>query len=77
MSKNNELNPEWVMTSIKTKKIEFIDLQFTDLPGKLHHVTVPANKLTIDDFIEGLPHLDGSSIRGWKAINESDMARIY
>ena len=73
MAKNNELNPEWVMTNIKTKKIEFIDLQFTDLPGKLHHVTVPASKLNIDDFIEGLPHLDGSSIRGFAEIHESDM----
>jgi len=73
MAKNNELNPEWVMTNIKTKKIEFIDLQFTDLPGKLHHVTVPASNLTIDDFIEGVPHLDGSSIRGFAEIHESDM----
>ena len=49
-----------------------IDLRFTDLPGMWQHFTIPVNQLTKDVFFEGLG-FDGSSIRGWRAINESDM----
>jgi glutamine synthetase len=57
---------------IKDKGIRFIDLRFTDLPGQWQHFTIPAARLKEEDFFEGFG-FDGSSIRGWKAINESDM----
>jgi len=53
-------------------KIEFVDLRFMDFPGLWQHLTVPANQLTEESFHHGFG-FDGSSIRGWQAINESDM----
>ena len=52
-----------------------LDLRFTDLPGLWQHVSYPINQLTEDSFEEGFG-MDGSSIRGWAAINESDMLLI-
>jgi glutamine synthetase len=50
----------------------YVDLRFTDIKGKEHHVTVPSH--TIDEeFFQNGKMFDGSSIAGWKAINESDM----
>jgi glutamine synthetase len=51
---------------------EFIDLRFCDLPGQVQHFTVPAAELTLPSFDEGFG-FDGSSIRGFQAIQESDM----
>ena len=63
---------EDVFKLIKEKEVRMIDLRFTDLPGMWQHFTIPVNQLTKDVFFEGLG-FDGSSIRGWRAINESDM----
>ncbi|HWJ88874.1 MAG TPA: type I glutamate--ammonia ligase [Pelagibacterium sp.] len=52
--------------------IKYVDLRFTDLRGKLQHVTMDASVVDADLFEEGVM-FDGSSIAGWKAINESDM----
>ena len=52
-----------------------VDLRFTDLPGLAQHVSYPMSELTEDAFEEGFG-FDGSSIRGWAAINESDMLLI-
>ncbi|BCX88036.1 glutamine synthetase [Methylomarinovum tepidoasis] len=61
-----------VFEIIKEKEIEFVDLRFADTKGKEQHVTVPAH--TIDeDFFENGKMFDGSSIAGWKGIQESDM----
>ena len=49
-----------------------VDLKFCDLIGQWQHTSVPAHRLTDDAFEDGFG-FDGSSIRGWKAINESDM----
>lgn len=57
---------------IKEKEIRNVDLRFTDLIGQWQHFTMPINQLTRDCFFEGLG-FDGSSIRGWKDIQESDM----
>lgn len=57
--------------TIKKNKIEFIDLRFTDILGTNHHVTLPAHKFKPDLLKEGKP-FDGSSIRGWKGIENSD-----
>lgn len=52
--------------------IEFVDLRFTDLRGKEHHVTLPVDKIN-DGFFEYGKAFDGSSLAGWQAINESDL----
>ena len=57
---------------IKEKEIEYIDLRFTDPKGKLQHVTMDKDMVDKEMLNEGI-FFDGSSIAGWKAINESDM----
>ena len=57
---------------IEEKEIEFVDLRFTDFPGSWQHFTLPASRFAEDSFSDGIG-FDGSSIRGWKSINESDM----
>ncbi len=61
-----------VLKMIKEKKTKFVDYRFTDTKGKEQHVTVPANTLDASTFEEG-KMFDGSSIAGWKGIQESDM----
>ncbi len=56
-------------------EIEFVDLRFTDLRGKEHHVTLPANKID-DAFFQYGKAFDGSSLCGWQSINESDLLLI-
>jgi glutamine synthetase len=62
-----------VMHKLQEDKIKFLDLQFTSLMGSFHHTTIAANVFQKDDFEDGLPKLDGSSIRGFTAIHESDL----
>lgn len=57
---------------IKEREVEFIDLKFTDLPGLLQHLTLPVKEFSEDLFMEGIG-FDGSSIRGFQTIEESDM----
>jgi glutamine synthetase len=57
---------------MKEKEVRFVDLRFTDPRGKLQHVTMDAGLVDEDTFADGVM-FDGSSIAGWKAINESDM----
>jgi glutamine synthetase len=64
-----------VLKYIKTNKIEFIDLKFMDFPGQWQHFTVPVSQFDAKSFEDGFG-FDGSSIRGWKSINESDMLII-
>src|ERR1051325_1761371 len=64
-----------VLEFAKTSGAKILDLRFTDLPGLWQHVSYPINQLTEDSFEEGFG-MDGSSIRGWAAINESDMLLI-
>lgn len=61
-----------VLTMIKDNDVSYIDLRFTDTRGKEQHVTIPARYVDEDFFTEG-KMFDGSSISGWKGINESDM----
>ena len=61
-----------VLKTIKDKDIEYVDLRFTDPRGKLQHVTMDAKMVDDEMFNEGI-FFDGSSIAGWKDINESDM----
>jgi len=57
---------------IKDKDVKFVDLRFTDPRGKMQHLTMDISQMGADAWKEGLM-FDGSSIAGWKAINESDM----
>ncbi|PHR61944.1 MAG: type I glutamate--ammonia ligase [Robiginitomaculum sp.] len=63
---------EKVLKRIKDEKIGYVDLRFTDVRGKLQHVTFDASMVDEDLFEDGTM-FDGSSISGWKAINNSDM----
>ncbi len=65
-------SPADVLELIKEREVAFVDLRFTDSRGKEQHVTVPASTIDDDFFDEG-KMFDGSSINGWKGINESDM----
>ncbi len=66
------MTPEEVIRFIKDEGVEVIDLKFTDLPGTLQHVGVPPSEITEDLFASGTG-FDGSSIRGFQTIDESDM----
>ena len=61
-----------VLKLIKDSSASFVDLRFTDTRGKEQHVTLAANEVD-EDFLEEGKMFDGSSINGWKGINESDM----
>src|SRR6202790_3366513 len=61
-----------VLKSIKDNDVKYVDLRFTDPRGKWQHVTFDVTLIDEEVFTEGLM-FDGSSIAGWKAINESDM----
>jgi len=64
--------PEEVLELIKSEEVKVVDLRFMDFPGLLQHFSIPARELDLDVFTHGLG-FDGSSIRGWQKINESDM----
>jgi glutamine synthetase len=66
---------ENVFRLIKEHNVKMVDLKFMDLPGQWQHFSVPVHELTERSFEEGFG-FDGSSIRGWKSINESDMLVI-
>ena len=61
-----------VLNMMKDNEVKWVDFRFTDTRGKEQHVTVPAHEINEDLFAEG-KMFDGSSIAGWKGINESDM----
>ena len=63
---------ERTLTLIKDNDIRWVDLRFTDARGKEQHVSIPAGQVD-EDFFEDGKMFDGSSIAGWKGINESDM----
>ncbi len=68
-------DPKAVLEFAKSNNVQILDLRFTDLPGLWHHVSFPIAQLTEAAFEEGFG-MDGSSIRGWAAIHESDMLLI-
>ncbi|MFQ6026369.1 MAG: type I glutamate--ammonia ligase [Dehalococcoidia bacterium] len=69
------MTPAEVVELCRSQGIGIIDLKFTDLPGTLQHLSIPISELTEDNIADGYG-FDGSSIRGFKAIEESDMLLI-
>lgn len=68
-------SPEEVLAYIKEEDVVFVDVRFTDLPGVQQHFNVPA-KTVDEDFFKDGQLFDGSSIRGFQGIAESDMQLI-
>ena len=68
-------SPEEVLNFIQEEGVKFVDVRFTDLPGSQHHFNVPAKSVDLDFFQHG-QLFDGSSIRGFQGIAESDMQLI-
>ncbi len=66
------MSVENVLKLIKENEVKFVDLRFTDTKGKEQHVTVPVSQISESTFEDG-KMFDGSSITGWKGINDSDM----
>src|SRR3990172_7046593 len=71
-AKEAKMTPKEVLALGREKDVKAVDLRFMDFPGLWQHFTIPVDKLEEDVFEDGLG-FDGSSIRGWQAINESDM----
>jgi glutamine synthetase len=69
------MNPQEVLEFARKNEARMVDLRFTDIPSLQHHISYPITQLTDESFEEGFG-IDGSSIRGWAAINESDMLLI-
>ena len=69
------MTPREILALCREKEVKAIDLRFTDFLGAWQHFTIPVTKLEESTFEDGLG-FDGSSIRGWQAINESDMLLV-
>ena len=69
------MTPKEALEFAKKTDVKQLDLRFTDLPGVQQHVSYPIGELSESSFEEGFG-FDGSSIRGWAAINESDMLLV-
>jgi len=67
--------PQEFLGYVQKEGIQLIDLKFIDMPGTWQHLTVYQDQIDESSFTDGVP-FDGSSIRGWKAINESDMTMV-
>lgn len=69
------MTPQDVLALCRERGVKAVDLRFMDFPGLWQHFTIPVDKLEEEVFEDGLG-FDGSSIRGWQAINESDMLLV-
>jgi glutamine synthetase len=68
--------PSEVLDHLEKDRVKFVDLQFTDVPGRLRHVSIPTEMMEEGMFSEGVAKLDGSSVKGFVEINESDMLLV-
>ncbi|MBF2098967.1 MAG: glutamine synthetase, partial [Gloeomargaritaceae cyanobacterium C42_A2020_066] len=67
--------PDEILRKISDEGIKVVDLKFVDMLGTWQHCTYASELIDEDTFATGMP-FDGSSIRGWKTINESDMLKV-
>ena len=67
--------PSDVLKMLSDEEVDIVDIRFCDLPGLMQHFSIPAHELSEDVFEDGLG-FDGSSIRGFQEIQESDMLLI-
>lgn len=67
-----EVTPKEVLAQIRQREVTTVDLRFMDFPGVWQHFSIPADSLTEETFEEGIG-FDGSSVVGWRAINEADL----
>ncbi|HZW31836.1 MAG TPA: glutamine synthetase beta-grasp domain-containing protein, partial [Isosphaeraceae bacterium] len=70
--RQSAVTPKEVLALIRHREVTTVDLRFMDFPGVWQHFSIPADALTEETFEEGL-HFDGSSVMGWRAINEADI----
>src|SRR5258708_12749671 len=70
-----DMTPKEVLQFAQEHGAKMVDLKFVDLPGSWQHFSIPVRELRQETFVEGVP-FDGSSIRGFQTINESDMLVI-
>lgn len=71
----SNMSVENVLSLIQENEVKFVDLRFTDTKGKEQHISIPSHQVDADFFEEG-KMFDGSSVAGWKGINESDMVMM-
>jgi glutamine synthetase len=69
----SDVTPEGVLREIEARKIRWVELFYTDLLGGFNHIHMPSHTLNADSFTSGIPKLDGSSVKGFREIFESDM----
>ena len=69
------MSVENVFAMMQENEVKFVDLRFTDTKGKEQHISIPASQID-EDFFEDGKMFDGSSVAGWKGINESDMVMM-
>src|SRR5579863_2897156 len=69
------MTPKDAVSFVAENDVKIVDIRFVDLFGTWHHFSIPASQFTEDRFEEGLA-FDGSSIRGFQTINESDMLLV-
>src|SRR5687767_5373145 len=72
MNAKDVTTPKDVIQFAKEKSVKIVDLRFIDLPGSWQHFSIPVDELSPELFAEGIG-FDGSSIRGFQTIDESDM----
>ena len=73
--KYNYKTAKELIKKINNDNIKMIDLRFTDLPGTTHHISIPIKYLKEDLFVDGVG-FDGSSVRGFQSIENSDMTMV-
>ena len=73
--KFNCKTPRELLKKIKNEDIKMVDLRFTDLPGSTHHISIPTKYLKEDLFVDGVG-FDGSSVKGFQSIENSDMTMV-
>ncbi|HUI38367.1 MAG TPA: type I glutamate--ammonia ligase [Thermoplasmata archaeon] len=74
--KDRATRAEEVLREIRERKIRWVELFYTDVLGGFNHVHVPSHTVDADAFATGIPKLDGSSVRGFREISDSDMILV-